>query len=234
MYFILGDRSCPIPLSNLKDQFSCEYDSTQVLSADASLAWRRHMQRENKRVGMELKDKGDLLLVPCIDVYRNLPRKLKLAYKAALERTSAVWFLKIDDDSYVDVPLINKVLTTQSTSVFKIVAELFVSEKVLREGKYAEYAFPKKHYPPFPYGAGHAVSRTLAAYLVENMDLLYDYQGEDTSLAIWAAELGRVSLIKSSHFSGKSGNCSDITKAVIGHNIDAARMISCSLARDSM
>ena len=55
-------------------------------------------------------------------------------------------------------------------------------------------------YPPFPHGGAHVISHAIAKYVVDrrfgtsgdsnsgNSSLLLEYQGEDTSLAIWMDE----------------------------------------------
>jgi len=167
------------------------------------------------------------------DSYRGLVHKLKLAYERALLETEASWFLKVDDDTYVDVPLSTKILQDVKFGQNAIVANGFDSGVVMREGKWAEHVFDEDTYPLYPHGAGHAVSRDLATYVSLHKNSLFEYQGEDVSMGIWISQGAiQVDFIASPAFEGHDGNCENTSKAVIGHDISPEKMVSCKGLRD--
>merc|ERR1740130_217670 len=117
-----------------------------------------------------------------VDYYRALPRKLKESYRWALAHTQAKWLLKIDDDSYVRIGELEAVASEWSDKGYTMLAGGFFTGVVGRSGKWAERKYKPNRYPPFPSGAGHAVNRALAQWVVDNADTLIEYQGEDTSM----------------------------------------------------
>jgi len=168
------------------------------------------------------------------DSYRGLVRKLKLAYERALLETEASWFLKVDDDTYVDVPLSTKILQEVKFGQKAFVANSFHGGTVQREGKWAEHVFDENKYPMFPHGAGHAVSRDLATYVSLHKNSLFEYQGEDVSMGIWISQGAfQADFIVSLAFEGHDGNCENTSSAVIGHNISPEKMVLCKQFRDN-
>ena len=233
--FIVGDRGCLIPPDYRLSPHSCEHNQTRIPTSDI-LAWQGELRKTEDDIIKEVEVYGgDLWLVSMVDSYRGLARKLKLAYERALSETDATWFLKVDDDTFVDVPFVTRILTGFKFEAYGFVANSFSSDHaVARGGKWAEHVFQEDVYPPYPIGAGHAVSRNLAEYISHNKDILFEYQGEDTSMGIWISQFAsRVTLIPSPAFEGHDGNCDDLSRAVIGHDIPPEKMVTCQLAREN-
>jgi len=165
------------------------------------------------------------------DVYRHLPQKIKKFYSWGLQNTKATWFLKTDTDFYVRIESLQKYLLKQEKStvptIFSSVADGW---GVLREGKWAENNYKKKTYPKFPIGsAGHIVNRIIGAYISNNTDSLFNYQGEDVSLGIWMDESPFSQAVKwiNLKYMTNSGNCFDKQKFVIGHNVNENQKKKC-------
>ena len=148
--------------------------------------------------------------------------------------TDAQWFLKVDDDTYVDILLAAKILQRiKSGQENLFVASSFENDGVVqRTGKWAEHVFQEDSYPPFPHGAGHAVTRDLATYVAMKKNVLFEYQGEDTSMGIWISNCPfHVKFISTPYFEGHNGNCTDTSRAVIGHDITPETMEHCVQSR---
>lgn len=101
--------------------------------------------------------------------------KLKAAYAWVLGNTNADWVVKADDDTVVRVSSIGKFLSQYSPTNPTVVGRIIYGPPVHKQGKWAD----------MDYSCGHVVSRPIVEYVVENIDKLHEYQGEDTSLGIW-------------------------------------------------
>lgn len=118
--------------------------------------------------------------------YRGLVYKLKAAYAWVLGNTNADWVVKADDDTVVRVSSIGKFLSQYSPTNPTVVGRIIYGPPVHKQGKWADMDYIPRQYPPWPQGScGHVVSRPIVEYVVENIDKLHEYQGEDTSLGIW-------------------------------------------------
>lgn len=180
----------------------------------------------------DIEDASDLIIVDVIDVYRNLASKLHAAYSWVVEHTDAKYILKTDDDTFVRVDRLDKWLQSRSTRPYEIIAAEFAKySQVHRQGKWAELSFKRNIYPPYPHGAGHVVNRAVLEYMHEHNKTWKSYQGEDTSMGIWIENIRKdikVTLTSDSKFLSHSGDCHDITKFVIGHDISPKKMRECN------
>jgi beta-1,3-N-acetylgalactosaminyltransferase 2 len=179
---------------------------------------------------------GDMVRVDSVDVYRQLPHKLKLAYAWAVSETEAQWFVKADDDMVVRVDtLAHYLATTYDASMATVVGHINRGSTVPRRGKWAELEYSKTNYPPFPQGSfGHVVSRRVAYYVATHMNALFDYQGEDVSLGIWLDEspLRNQTVWGNTKFFANHGNCKDRGLWMIGHGISISMMRACFVYMD--
>lgn len=167
---------------------------------------------------------GDTVTLAVTDVYRHLPRKLKLAYAWTLAFTQAEWLVKADEDFFVNGPNLVRTLA-EYPATSQLVGCIMRDARVHRVGKWKEDAFQPHVYPPFPLGScGHAVTRDVAAFVVRHDG--YEYQGEDTSLGIWLRGTVRVTMSSTPHFTN-TGVCADASKAIMGHQFKAMDMPIC-------
>lgn len=234
VYFVIGDRDCLIPPNYRTSPLVCMPDLQKRIPTLDILAWQAELRKIEGEINAELQqNRHDMWLVNMEESYRGLARKLKLAYERALIETKASWFLKVDDDTYVDVPLTTKILQDAKFGQNRFVANSFRPGAVLRAGKWAEHAFDEDIYPSYPHGAGHAITRDLATYVSLHKNSLFEYQGEDVSMGIWIHQGPlEVDFISSVAFEGHDGNCENASRAVIGHDISYEKMISCKHFRD--
>jgi len=166
------------------------------------------------------------------DIYRSLPAKLKSGYRWAIQNhPDAEWFLKIDDDSYVRVESLSNYLqefvNKNADPLLHpvVIGNIKPHNEPFRKGKWKEDShFKGRFYPKFPTGSwGHIVSRPVADYVSENSEELYEYQGEDVSLAIWLDESplkNKVKWIRGNSFMSNKEDCTIAKKVVMGHNFN--------------
>jgi hypothetical protein len=178
--FVVGTSTCLIPEGAVSEKYSCDGGASSTVTT--KLRHFTELQEKELHFRRESNLHGDIVELEMIDYYRNLPEKLKLSYKWGVENTEAKWFMKVDDDCFFDVREMN--IQYHGNVMIGNIAH---NHKPSREGKWKELTYDKKYYPPFPLGAGsHVVSRELAMDIVHNKDNLFNYQGEDVSLGIWA------------------------------------------------
>mmetsp|Transcript_12893 Transcript_12893/g.37834 ORF Transcript_12893/g.37834 Transcript_12893/m.37834 type:complete len:238 (+) Transcript_12893:681-1394(+) len=214
VYFVIGSR-CDIPPSQ-RMEYTCDRKRPESNSSTSEIAeWESFTEKEDALLEEEQSVHHDLVFVPVVDVYRALPQKLKESYEWGTKHTDAEWFVKIDDDMFIDVGELETYLSGKEfdSDTPTVVGKIAFSYGVLRTGKWTELIYEDDKYPPFPLGSkGHSVSRPIAEFVTENMDSLFNYQGEDTSLGIWLDESHlkkEVQWIASTHFISNHQNCNN-------------------------
>lgn len=222
-FFVIGDTHCHVPLPARKD-YECTASREHTL--EEKEAHDAAVQNIDNRLKVESDTFNDILFVEMVDAYRHLAEKLQLSYQWGVSNTNAKWFVKVDDDTFVrPAPLSSYLLAFTKQYTF-IAHSFWRNSGVGRTGKWAELKYKPSKYPPFPGGAGHAVSRDIAEYVA--LHSLIHYQGEDTSMGIWMSEAPFTATLQSSaKFEGHNGNCFDKTKFVIGHDISPEKMRKC-------
>ena len=178
----------------------------------------------------------DVYMASKPESYRGLPGKLKDAYAAALnESTATTWFCKIDDDAFVRVSDLEQYLESLGQNppippVAQPTVVGFIAKGwgVHRSGKWQELDYKPSRYPPFPVGSyGHCVTRPVAQYIVDNRQDLFDYQGEDVSVGIWLHNAPlHVRWVSTPKFANH-GNCAAPGLVAIGHDVAAQSMKKC-------
>lgn len=238
VFFSVG-RCCNIPPENRKKTYTCKRASDS--SIDRQKEWSETCKKEDKKIEEESQKFNDMIFMDTVDVYRHLPQKVKYCYQWGLENTNAKWFLKTDDDSFVRVDTLDVSLkhTFPDASKPYVIGQIAKGWPVHRGGKWAELNYKPNKYPNFPLGsAGHVVSRSVATYINDNRDTLFNYQGEDVSIGIWLDESPLKSKIvwkskwdndkgeEKVHFTNH-GNCNDKNYFVIGHLLTPSAIRSC-------
>ena len=231
VYFIVSAEACHVPFMYRANTLECNADHDRLILEDDLSAHKRAMESESEMLMREWQTHDDVVIVNGVEVYRNLPDKLKQAFRWASGNTKADWILKVDDDCFVHISKIiaimrdSKLDTNSAPVVFGMIARDFA---VLRAGKWAETDYHRDTYPPFPLGsAGYMVSRKIVN-IISNL-ALPNYQGEDVSLGVWLDEtVGQDELlwVSSSNFADH-GNCWDERAAVIGHGFSGEDMLEC-------
>ena len=214
VYFVVGKYGCGIP-PQYRSEHSCEAQEGVAVPEEEQAAFALKQEKLDAALLEEARFHSDMIFTPHLEEYRRLPRKLKEAYRWGLAHTNANWFVKVDDDAAVRVRDLDAELRTRKASR-KVLGCVHKRAEVRKSGKWAEHNYPKAFYPPLPLGScGHAVSRDVAEYVVR-LDG-FEYQGEDTSLAIWVSEWkgGNVEVIKAPSFNGNT-DCQDESHLTAG------------------
>ncbi|KAJ1420777.1 galactosyltransferase-domain-containing protein [Ochromonadaceae sp. CCMP2298] len=234
--FFVGIESCAVPPAYRNSSSICAPSDSPSESAWAAHALQ--MEGETALLRREAQTHADLVLLPHVDTYRNLPAKLKLALRWALN-TSALWVVKADDDVYVRLALLRPLLTalTPPTSLTppppgQLVVAGRIARNYLVYSQAAETKWPETHYPPFPIGQAYALSRSLVRLLVgvgegEGEIELEEFSGEDVSVGIWLRDVG-VRWVDLEALS-LNGVCLDRSKAIVGGGISPSTMRRCFL-----
>ena len=190
VYFVVGS-ACPVPPSFRpeKPKGNCKQSGTPT--PEKQTLWDARSAEEDAQLDKEQATHGDLARMPGLDSYTSLPQKLKFAYKWGIERTEALWFVKVDDDTVARIGSLEAYVKGDTRFVPSeptLIGGAGTSH-VARSGTWAEHNYRPNNYPPYPMGSkGHIVSRPVAEYVGTNSKSLFDFQGEDTSLGIWLDE----------------------------------------------
>lgn len=212
----------------------CEVDDKKAFVKDgtAEKALEKSNADEQKHIYEEIEKYEDIVLVPMIDSYRTLAKKLKLSYKWGLQHTSAKWFLKSDEDFYIQMNQITE-LTEKLQPAKAVIGRIARGWGVHKGGKWAEFNYKPKRYPPFPVGSsGHIVSRDVAEFIVKVDG--FEYQGEDVSVGIWLFEHPdfRAHFYDSKRLTS-SGECMNRQFVIVGHDVKIQTMKACHKSRST-
>jgi galactoside 2-L-fucosyltransferase 1/2 len=230
VFFAVG-KCCSIPPDD-REKYTCARSKSS--SASSQTSWDAQCAAQDKKLANEQQHYTDIITMPEVDVYRHLPQKVKYCYKWGLKHTEAKWFVKTDDDSVVRIDTLGAYLEkTYNSNNPMVIGKIAKGWGVPRSGKWAETDYKPSKYPNFPLGSvGHVVSNSVATYIVDNSDKLFNYQGEDVSIGIWLNESPlKVKWVTSKRMTNH-GNCKDTGMWVIGHNIKPAKMKACFAHRD--
>lgn len=230
VFFAVG-KCCSVPPDDRK-KYTCVRSKSS--SASSQTSWNAQCAAEDEKLANEQQHYSDMITMPEVDVYRHLPHKVKYCYKWGLKHTEAKWFVKTDDDSVVRIGTLGAYLekTYDSTNPM-VIGRISKGWGVPRSGKWAETDYKPSKYPNFPLGSvGHVVSKSVATYIADNSEKLFNYQGEDVSIGIWLNESPlKVKWVTSKRMTNH-GNCKDTGMWVIGHNIKPAKMKACFAHKD--
>lgn len=211
--YIIGDRSCNIPLDKRVTPYSCH-------GGGPTSEFEQFNKRMDEKLEKEINKYGDIVQVKMVDYYRALPRKIKLVYEWGLKYTTAQWFMKVDDDCYFNTEQVIKNLASMDTSTPAVIGSISKNIKVLKTGKWEEHNYNEKTYPPFPLGSrGHIENRLFIKQVVERADELFEYQGEDVSIGIWVDEFfPKTKLIDGNKYLKRKNECKKNHSWICGHD----------------
>ena len=256
VYFVVG-KGCTIPIDlrgyDEGRNLICDYahDPLPLNYKNLTKTQIKLEKEVDERLQNEQYTYRDMVLSQeFIDVYRSLPKKLKAAYKFVYENLPQHihWVLKVDDDFFVRPKAYEQFLLSKYSRKQAPVppppvvmgGNIVYNHTPFTTGKWKEVPqYPNStEYPPYPVGSrGHAVSRPVFKYVVENSDLLFDYQGEDVSLGIWLADtkIGNspITFVDASKQMKNDQECLDPHHLVVGHDLTEYDIKWCHKHRNS-
>lgn len=262
VYFVIGHSNCNISeqygtemnerIRNVFKQITPPENGNLSTPANASshgnatkgntIQVKPCVQREHEFLWQEQNKFHDLLEIPMIESYRQLPEKVIQAYNWALQQlpNSVQWLVKADDDTYVRIDSLQQYIRKYNPSIPMWIGKIVPHSKVSRQGKWAETDhYAADYYPYWAQGsAGHVLSRVAAVYIVDNSPSLHRYQGEDVSLGIWLDEghqsgqlAGGMTYIHAKQMITNDGidSCGKSNVIMVGHDLSVDDMYDCFL-----
>ena len=148
-----------------------------------TVMWAEEVKREQLKLQLESEEYDDLLFVTTTDVYRNVTEKLLQAIQH-FTRYSFHYFLKTDDDTFIDIDGILQEWPLKHYT-WSWMGQFRHNWAVEHFGKWAERSYHSLTYPPFACGSAYILSKDIVDWIAENSDRLKRFQGEDVSLGIW-------------------------------------------------
>ena len=149
------------------------------------------ISKEELAGGLEKENANfkDLLLLPSLlDSYSNLTAKVLLGMQWAAENVPFDYVLKTDDDSYVRLERLVRVLEAMRCPENLYWGYFMGSAFPEATGKWKEKEwFLCPHYLPYAMGGGYVLSRSTVSLLLRFSHRLKMYSNEDVSMATWLA-----------------------------------------------
>lgn len=132
----------------------------------------------------------DIFSLPLIDSYQTLTSKVLAALIQLNRNVQFKYLLKVDDDSYVQLPVLLDEL--QNSNFEKELYWGFFDGRapVQMHGKWAEKEYHLcDRYIPYALGGGYVLSQDLVQYIAQNAPVLQKFQNEDISIGTWLGPL---------------------------------------------
>ncbi|KAM4772868.1 UDP-GalNAc:beta-1,3-N-acetylgalactosaminyltransferase 2 isoform 2-T2 [Rhinophrynus dorsalis] len=158
------------------------------------------LEKEDALLQEESTTFQDIIFVHVVDTYRNVPSKLLHFYRWAVDFTSFDFLLKTDDDCFIDIENVFKMIDHKKLHGKNTWWGNFrLNWAVDRTGKWQELEYLSPAYPAFACGSGYVISQDIVQWLASNSDRLKTYQelkrssyrqGEDVSMGIWMSAIG--------------------------------------------
>jgi len=132
----------------------------------------------------------DILALPMVDSYQALTSKLLASFVQLNRNVKFKYLLKVDDDSYVQLPLVLEELKNSNFDKSLYWGFFDGRAPVWLKGKWAEkeYRLCDK-YIPYALGGGYVLSHDLVKYIAENAQILQKFKNEDVSVGTWLGPL---------------------------------------------
>ena len=233
VFFIVGSQYCKLP-PGYRIPYTCRYIGKPLNQDDVEDHRYQEVQITRDLIKEKREHPDDMVVLPIIDVYRSLTKKMKYAYGWIVNNTNAKWILKVDDDMVVRTQAVFEIVRNYTNNTFTVIGCISYNGTVLRRGKWAEFKYAPKRYPPFPVGScGYIISRDIAEYFAEYQNELHEYQGEDVSVGIWLSESlfrNEITFVNLRQSFVNNGYCkteSRILCVVMGHYISPQIMRTC-------
>lgn len=163
----------------------------------------KHLDEETLRdLRRDASEHGDLLILPSVeDSYASLTNKVLTAFATVDEEWDFNYLLKVDDDSFVNLPALTRELENSNYKDGLYWGYFDGRAPVFKNGKWAESNYKLcDRYLPYALGGGYVLSANLVNYLARNSDDLQQFLSEDVSVGTWLGSVGSVHRIHDSRF----------------------------------
>ncbi|XP_041370831.1 beta-1,3-galactosyltransferase 1-like [Gigantopelta aegis] len=150
----------------------------------------------SKKVEQENDVHHDIIKESFVDSYQNLTYKTVMGLKWVTYFCSKARFvMKTDDDMYVNLPAIVRVLIKEETALQSSVSGYCkVTAKPIREPRSKWYApirsYPQETYPGYCSGTGYVMSKFVAVQIYEISKMVPFFHLEDVYVSLCVKQLG--------------------------------------------
>ena len=182
----------------------------------------------------EASEHKDMLLFYTVtDSIYSLTNRTLSSFKYAHETFNYRYYLKCDDDTFVDLPRMGTELQKRKTGIPFYWGYMAGHSIPTYFGRYAEYKWNLcGSYTPYALGGGYVLSREATSILAANAEHLVRYACEDVSVGAWLAPYN----IERKHDArfdtiSKSRGCKD--PFIVSHKVTPERMGSLQESMDS-
>lgn len=133
----------------------------------------------------------DFMRLAHIEGYHELSAKTKIYFATAVSMWDAEYYIKVDDDVHVNIGALGATLaqhrTTPRVYIGCMKSGPVLAQKGVRYHEPEHWKFGEQGNKYFRHATGqlYALSRDLAVYISENLDILHRYANEDVSLGAW-------------------------------------------------
>nr|XP_045600115.1 UDP-GalNAc:beta-1,3-N-acetylgalactosaminyltransferase 2-like isoform X2 [Procambarus clarkii] len=149
--------------------------------------WKNHLYSLQKKIEEEKERNNDMLMLPLMDIYSNLPHKVRGFLNWVTSKYNASYIMKIDDDTILNIHHLETFVNDESNTAPSLWSQFHYHRSVPVYGKWADTDYPSPTYPTFPSGAGYLMTGSLARTLTAAVSYLTTYGGEDVSMGIWVS-----------------------------------------------
>ena len=141
----------------------------------------------------EARRYGDMIIADLPDTYRNITKKLMIAFKWASVQNYE-YLLKTDDDVYINIPSLIQWIESRPSSKMPLYAGVLYRANVIRNRKHRHFVswddLPEKRYPWYPKGALYVLSGKIVKQMVEVGSKVKQITVDDAYVGVLASYLG--------------------------------------------
>ncbi|XP_069191109.1 UDP-GalNAc:beta-1,3-N-acetylgalactosaminyltransferase 2 isoform X2 [Procambarus clarkii] len=122
--------------------------------------WKNHLYSLQKKIEEEKERNNDMLMLPLMDIYSNLPHKVRGFLNWVTSKYNASYIMKIDDDTILNIHHLETFVNDESNTAPSLWSQFHYHRSVPVYGKWADTDYPSPTYPTFPSGAGYLMTVT--------------------------------------------------------------------------
>ncbi|CAL9144059.1 hydroxyproline O-galactosyltransferase GALT2-like [Musa acuminata AAA Group] len=170
-------------------QYPALHSSSAIAHFFVALSPKKELNAALKREAEYFKD---IVILPFMDHYDLVVLKTIAICEFGVHNLTAAYIMKCDDDTFVRVDVILRMIETDASNSSLYMGNLNVLHRPLRSGKWAVTyeEWPEEIYPPYADGPGYIISKDIARYVVSQHanHSLRLFKMEDVSMGMWVEE----------------------------------------------